>query len=67
MADGPLRGASMSPGSDKSDETQGILKYMQTMIGTLVQKVSDMENKYKELRRKAMDKTKMLTVCVRSQ
>ena len=67
MADGPLRGASMSPGSDKSDETQGILKYMQTMIGTLVQKVSDMENKYKELRRKAMDKTKMLAVCVRSQ
>ena len=67
MADRPLGGASMNPGSDKSDETQGILKYMQTMIGTLVQKVSDMENKYKELRRKAMDKTKMLTVCVRSQ
>ena len=67
MADGPLGGASASPGSDKSDEIQGILKSMQTMLGTLVQKVSDMENKYKELRRKAMDKTKMLTVCVRSQ
>ena len=36
--DGPLGGASASPGSDKSDETQGILKSMQTMIGTLVQK-----------------------------
>ena len=41
--------------SDKSDETQGILKSMQTMIGTLVQKVSDIENKYEELRGKAMD------------
>ena len=55
MADGRLGGASASPGSDKSDETQGILKSMQTMIGTLVQKVSDMENKYEELRGKAMD------------
>ena len=41
MADGPLGGASASPGSDKSDETHGILKSMQTMIGTLVQKVTD--------------------------
>ena len=49
MADGPLGGASASPGSDKSDETHGILKSMQTMIGTPVQKVSDMENKYEEL------------------
>ena len=55
MADGPLGGASASPGSDKSGETQGILKSMQTMIGTLVQKVSDIENKYEELRGKAMD------------
>ena len=55
MADGPLGGASASPGSDKSDETQGILKSMHTMIGTLVQKVSDIENKYEELRGKAMD------------
>ena len=55
MVDGPLGGASVSPGSDKSDETLGILKSMQTMIGTLVQKVSDMENKYKELRGKVMD------------
>ena len=55
MADGPLGGASASPGSDKSDETQGILKSMQTMIGTLVQKASDMENKCEELRGKAMD------------
>ena len=38
MADGPLGDASASPGSDKSDETQGILKSMQTVIGTLVQK-----------------------------
>ena len=28
MADGPLGSASASPGSDKSDETQGILKSM---------------------------------------
>ena len=55
MADGPLGGASASPGSDKSGETQGILKSMQTMIGTLVQKVSDIENKYEELMGKAMD------------
>ena len=55
MADRPLGGASASPGSDKSDETQGILKSMQTMIGTLVQKASDMENKCEELRGKAMD------------
>ena len=46
MADGPLGGASASPGSDKSDETQSILKSMQTMIGTLVQTVSDIENRY---------------------
>ena len=50
MADGPLGGASASPGSDKSDETQGILKSMQTMIGAVVQKVSDIENKCEELR-----------------
>ena len=55
MADGPLGGASASPGSDKSDETQGVLESMQTVIGTLVQKVSDIENKYEELRGKAMD------------
>ena len=55
MADGPPGDASSSPGSDKSDETQGILKSMQIMIGTLVQKVSDIENKYEELRGKAMD------------
>ena len=55
MADGPLGGASASPDSDKSDETQGILKSMQTMIGTLVQKVTDIENKYEELRGKEMD------------
>ena len=41
-----LGGTSASPGSDKSDETQGILKSMQTMIGTLVQTVSDIENRY---------------------
>ena len=56
MADGPPGDASSSPGSDKSDETEGILKSMQTMIGTLVQKVTDIENKYEELRGKAMDK-----------
>ena len=40
----------------QSDETQGTLKSLQTMIpGTLVQKVSDIENKYEELRGKAMD------------
>ena len=55
MADRPLGGASMSPGSDKSDDTQGILKSMQTIIGTLVQKVSDTENKYEELRGKVVD------------
>ena len=55
MADGPLGSASASPGCDKSDETQDILKSMQTMIGTLVQKVSDIENKYEELRGKATD------------
>ena len=55
MADGPLGSASASPDSEKSDETQRILKSMQTMIGTLVQKVSDIENKYEELRGKAMD------------
>ena len=46
MADG----ASASSGSDESDETQGILKSMQTMIGAVVQKVSDIENKCEELR-----------------
>ena len=56
MADRPLGGASASPGSDKSDETQGILKSMQTMIGMLGKKVSDIENKYKKLRGKAMDR-----------
>ena len=55
MADGPLGGASASPGGDRSDDTQGILKSMQTMIGTLVQKVSDIENKYEGLKEKAMD------------
>jgi len=55
MADGPLGGASASPGSDKSDETQGILKSIQTMIETLAQKVSDIENTHEELRGKAMD------------
>ena len=55
MADGPLGGASASPGSDKSDETQGRLKSIQTMIETLAQKVSDIENKHEELRGKAMD------------
>ena len=57
MADGPLGGASASADSHKSDETQGIHKSMQTtmMIGTLVQKVSDIENKYEELREKAMN------------
>ena len=55
MADGPLGGASASADSHKSDETQGIHKSMQTMIGTLVQKVSDIEYKYEELREKAMD------------
>ena len=44
MADGPLGDASASPGSDKSDESQGILKSTQTMIGTLVQKVSDISD-----------------------
>ena len=61
MADGPLGGASASPGSDKSDETQGILKSMQTMIGAVAQKVSDIENKYEKLRGKRL--TTMLTVC----
>ena len=52
----PLGGAaSASADSDKSDETQGTLKSLQTMIGTLVQKFSDTENKYEELRGKAMD------------
>ena len=37
-----------SADSDKNDETQCILKSMQTMIGTLVQKVSDIEKKYEE-------------------
>ena len=46
MADG----ASASSGSDESDETQGILKSMQTMIGAVAQKVSDIENKCEELR-----------------
>ena len=55
MADRPLGGASTSPGSNKSDETQGILKSMQTMIGMLGKKVSDTENKYEELRGKVMD------------
>ena len=36
------------------------------MIGTLVQKVSDIENKYEELKREKRW-TKMLTVCVRTQ
>ena len=55
MADRLLGSASVSPGSDKSDETQGILKSMQTMTGMLGKKVSDIENKYEELRGKAMD------------
>ena len=65
MADGPLGGACASPGSDKSDETQCILKSMQTMIGTLVQKISDIENKYEQLRGKAMDED--ADSCVRTQ
>ena len=56
MADRPLGGASMNPGSDKSDETQGILKSMQTMTGMLGKKVSDIENKYeKKMWGKVMD------------
>ena len=55
MADRPLGGASMSADSDKNDETQCILKSMQITLGMLVQKVSDIENKYKELRWKATD------------
>ena len=51
-----LGGARASPDSDKSDKMQGILKSMQTVIGMLVQKVCDIENKYKELREIAMDK-----------
>ena len=50
MVNRPLSGASMSAESDKNGETQCILISMQTMIGTLVQKVSDTENKYEELR-----------------
>ena len=66
MADGPLGGASASPDSDKSDETQGILKSIQTMIGTLVQKVTDIENKHEKLRGKAMDEDAD-SACVRTQ
>ena len=50
MGNRPLGGASMSAESEKNGETQCILKSKQTMIGTLVQKVSDTENKYEELR-----------------
>ena len=45
-----------SADSDKNDETQCILKSMQTMIGTLVQKVSDIEKSTRNrLRGKATD------------
>ena len=57
-----LGGASMSPDSDKSDKMQGILKSLQTMIGMLVQKVCDIENKYEELREIAMDEY-VVNVC----